>query len=51
MSDPKKTPQTPKHPQPEPKHSEREIIREKQALPPVDQTPEMPAVKPPKKEQ
>jgi hypothetical protein len=51
MSDPKKTPQPPKQQPPRPIPSKPETLREKRGLPPVDQTPAMPPVKPPKKEQ
>lgn len=54
MSDPRKISQNPKQepPQPSPKPSDFPgRIEEKIGLPPVDQTPAMPPVKPPKKEQ
>jgi hypothetical protein len=51
MSDPKKTPQTPKQqptpPSPKPTEFPGQTT-EKRGLPPVDQTPAMPPVKPPK---
>jgi len=47
MSDEKKVPQPPKYPQPRPKP---DTLEEKTGLPPVDQTPAMPPVKPPKKD-
>jgi len=50
MSDPKKIPQPPK-PQPtRPVPSRPKKFTEKRVLPPVDQTPKMPPVKPPKKD-
>jgi len=50
MSDTKKTPQPPKPQPPRPMLSKLKTFTEKRGLPPVDQTPEMPPVKPPKKD-
>ena len=56
MTDEERYPQSPEPPQPKPdleiecKPEPEEAAEERTALPPVDQTPIMPPVKPPKEE-
>ena len=50
MSEQEKTPQPPKQ-KPSPKPIEKPDQLTEHSLPPVDQTPEMPPVEPPKKEE